>query len=74
MLLKDLPKGSEFKVRTPCAVCGARGTGWLIKTTDKFTEILVFENKVFLQGFNPDGSIRDGDFWTERGFKRTIYG
>ena len=71
-LLKGLDEDEEFEVRTPSVVCGARGTGWLIKVREKQTEIKVFDNEVYSFGINFDGTMMKKRVWTERGFKRTI--
>jgi hypothetical protein len=70
--LKNLRKGEEFKVRTPGAVCGARGTGWVTKIAGKVTKITVFDGKVFMRGIKKDGTLMREEVWTEKGFKRKV--
>lgn len=72
VLLRDLKRGSAFRVRTPCAVCGARGTGWGVITDSKITDVAVFEAKVFVRGLKKDGSAMDEEYWIERGFERKV--
>ncbi len=72
VLLKNLRKGGEFQVRTPTAICGARGTGWKTVANNESAEIIVFEGTVFVSGIKKDGSIMPGEYLTERGFKRRI--
>ena len=72
VLLKDLEEGSTFKVRTPCAVSGARGTGWWVKAASEFTDVSVFDNKVFVQGINKDGSLMKKEYWVDKGYERKI--
>jgi len=69
VLLEKLPAESVFEVETPCAVCGVRGTGWHTKGTKKFTDVTVFNGKVFVQGKNKDGSVMDEKFWVKEGYK-----
>lgn len=71
-VLKNLKKGETFQVRTPCAVCGARGTGWQMSTDKKFTNVSTFENKVFLQGINPDGTVMKKKYWVKKGYERKV--
>jgi len=71
-LLQNVKKGEAFRVRTPCAVCGARGTGWGTFATQLFTDLLVFDNNVFSQGINRDGTLKEWLAWTKKGFKRRI--
>jgi hypothetical protein len=48
-LIGSMPKGEEFQVRTPTAVSGARGTGWLTSFINGRTDARVFDHKIFLQ-------------------------
>jgi hypothetical protein len=48
-LIGNMPKGEEFQVRTPTAVAGARGTGWLTSFINGKTDARVFDHKIFLQ-------------------------
>ena len=68
-LLLNLKKGESFRVRTPCAVCGARGTGWKAKTDGKTSEVSVFNSEVFVRGINKDGSVMEKMVWVARGYK-----
>lgn len=71
-MLKDLKKGETFQVRTPCAVCGARGTGWATGTDGNSTNIGVFDKKVFVRGLKKDGSVREKVSWVSEGFEFNI--
>ncbi len=70
--LKEMKRDEVFRVRTPCAVAGARGTGWISKTSKKMTDISVFNGKVFVRGIKKDGSVMEGEDWVEEGFERKI--
>jgi hypothetical protein len=54
-LVQGLSGGSTFEVRTPTAVCGARGTGWDTNTDGKKTTVDTYENKV---SFSPLGKAK----------------
>ncbi len=71
-LLRDLDKGQTFRVRTPDAVCGARGTGWALATDGRITTVTVFDNKVFVRGINRGGSVKEEEVWVEEGYQRRI--
>lgn len=71
-LLKGMKEGTKFAVRTPSAVCGARGTGWLTSLRDGVTAAEVFDGTIFSQGLGPDGTPKGEEFFTSAGFKRTI--
>ncbi|MFH1752626.1 MAG: FecR family protein [Candidatus Omnitrophota bacterium] len=51
-LVQGLSAGSTFEVKTPTAVCGARGTGWDTITDGKKSMVDTFEDNVF---FSPLG-------------------
>ncbi len=71
-MLKNLKKGETFRVKTPCASCGARGTGWDTKTDGKVTEVAVVDGRVFVRGFKKDGSLMEKVHWVDKGFERKI--
>ncbi|MGB2599056.1 MAG: FecR domain-containing protein [Candidatus Omnitrophota bacterium] len=71
-VLSKLERGEEFKIKTPTAVCGARGTGWNTKTDGKVTDVSVFDKRVFVRGIKPDGSVMEKKFWVRKGFERRI--
>ncbi len=71
-LLRNMEKGETFRVRTPCAVCGARGTGWRTKTDGETSEVAVFDDQVFVRGLNRDGSAMEKFSWVKKGYKVKI--
>jgi hypothetical protein len=59
-VIKDLPAGSEFEIRTPLAVCGVRGTKYRISADQKTssTALAVRQNTVsFTCSREPDKSV-----------------
>ena len=72
VLLKDMRKDDTFSVSTPSAVCGARGTGWDVKSDADATEVSVFEGKVFVRGVNEDGTVKEAEYWVDEGYRRKI--
>jgi|GEM_PF-1041451 len=71
-VLRDLKRGETFRVRTPCATCGARGTGWNTKTDKNITNVAVFDGEIFVRGIKKDGSAMDEEYRVKRGFERKI--
>jgi hypothetical protein len=71
-VLQGLKRGETFRVKTPCATCGARGTGWNTKTDKEVTDVAVFDGRVFVRGIKKDGSVMDEEYWVEKGFERKI--
>ena len=71
-MLRKLKRREAFRVRTPCATCGARGTDWSTKTDGKVTDIAVLSGKVFVRGIKVDGSVMEKEFWVKKGFERRI--
>lgn len=51
-LIEDIAKIGEFKVRTPVAIAGVRGTGDSIEATKNGTTIKCFEGKIYAQLFD----------------------
>lgn len=70
--LSDLGGAKDFKVRTPCAVCGVRGTSWSTSTDKKATEVAVADGEVYVRGFKKDGTAMREIFPVEKGFMRRI--
>ena len=71
-LLKNLDKGEKFHIRTPAAVCGARGTGWRTSTTFEHSTLTVFDGKVFTRGIGENGLLLVGEYGTTVGYERWI--
>jgi len=55
-LIEDIAKIQEFKVRTPVAIAGVRGTGDSIESAENGTTIKCFEGKAYVQLFDYYGS------------------
>ncbi len=70
--LNDLGKGEVFRVRTPSAVCGARGTIWDTAVIKGVTTISTLKDRVFVRGVNKDGSVMEKEFWVKEGYERKI--
>ena len=47
-LIKDASETKKFEVRTPTAISGARGTGWLTEYVNGKTSVQVFDDEVFV--------------------------
>ena len=58
-LIGELGYLEEFKIRTPTAAAGARGTGWSTGASPRGTDVKCFEDDVFVQGFDPQGNVTD---------------
>jgi hypothetical protein len=56
-LIKNLPKNEKFEVRTPTAVAGARGTGWVTQTDGDHVSEKCFDDVIYVQGLDPQGNI-----------------
>ena len=69
-LLRGLDSGETFRVRTPAAVCGARGTAWRTATDGIFTFVGVFGSNVFVSGIKKDGSVKEKKYWVKNGYER----
>ncbi|MDP8299250.1 MAG: FecR family protein [Candidatus Tantalella remota] len=65
--IKDFEEKSEFSIKTPFAVCGARGTGWVVWTDGKFSEVTVFDGEIYFKGL---GAKKE--YIVKKGKKRKI--
>ena len=71
-LIKNLPKGSMFEVRTPAGIGGARGTGWESSTDGSRSTFNTFENTIYVKGIDQSGSEMEGELEVKSGFKTTV--
>ncbi|MBM3250461.1 MAG: FecR domain-containing protein [Candidatus Omnitrophica bacterium] len=58
-LIRNLSKSEEFSVRTPTAVAGARGTGWITDFHAMLTSVLCHDNRVFVDGLDAAGNVTE---------------
>ena len=71
-LIKRLPRGSQFEIRTPTAVCGARGTGWGANTNKNKTVVSAYENDSYVKGITEDGSPMEDKTIVEEGYRSIV--
>jgi hypothetical protein len=71
-VLENLKRGETFRIKTPCATCGARGTAWDAKTGADVTEVLVLRGRVFVRGTNRDGSVMEGELLVDEGLATRV--
>jgi len=71
-LIKSIPRGSKFEVRTPAAVCGARGTGFGAKTGKNKTVVSSYEHDSYAKGIGKDGKIMEDNLTVKQGFKTIV--
>ena len=71
-LIKNLPKDSTFKIKTPTAISGARGTGWESSTDGSRSTFNTFENSIYVKGIDKLGSEMEGELEVKSGFKTTV--
>jgi hypothetical protein len=71
-LIKNLPKDSTFKIKTPTAISGARGTGWESSTDGSRSTFNTFENAIYVKGIDQSGSEMEGELEVKSGFKTTV--
>jgi len=69
-ILENVTRGEKFRVLTPSVVTESLNSGWGAKSDGAYTNVVVFDNKVFVCGINPEGEIEDKKYWIEEGQKR----
>lgn len=62
-LIKDLPKGSTFEIRTPFGLSGARATGWIASTDGAAALFGAFEDSIYAAILDENGNVK-GDMVT----------
>ena len=55
--IKDLNATEKFEVRTPKAVSGARGTGWLTVVSEGRTEVSCFDHEIYVGSIGENGEV-----------------
>ncbi|MBN1353321.1 MAG: FecR domain-containing protein [Candidatus Omnitrophica bacterium] len=71
-LVKKLPPHSRFEIRTPTAVCGARGTGWGTNANNDRTIVSAYENDSYAKGIDQNGNIMEKNLTVTEGFQTTV--
>lgn len=54
-LIDNISKIQNFEIRTPTAIAGVRGTGWLSSFLNNNSSFSCFENNVNVEGLGPKG-------------------
>jgi hypothetical protein len=72
LLVRGLPRGSGFEVRTPTAVCGARGTGWGARGDKNKTVTSAYEEKIYVRGIKKDGRVAEDEVIVPEGHESVI--
>jgi len=70
--MKKLDPRSSFVVKTPIAICGARGTAWLQEANGDASKICVFQNDVYIQCVDAKGRPIAKKYITSEGTQRAI--
>ncbi|MBF0489276.1 MAG: FecR domain-containing protein [Candidatus Omnitrophica bacterium] len=67
--LEKLEKGSNFKVRTPVAVAGVRGTSFGVKLKGKEAVVTDFESRIYVKGLNENFIENDDELLLNEGWR-----
>lgn len=71
-LMKKLPSGSTFEVRTPAGLSGARGTGWGSWTNGNQARFSSFENSIYARGIDQNGNPMEGELAIGEGLQTIV--
>jgi len=69
-LLENVEKEESFRVLTPLVVTESMSSGWGATTDGNYTNVVVFDNRVFICGINKDGTVNKQKYWIEEGYQR----
>lgn len=70
-LIESLGEKSSFEIRTPTAVCGARGTGWGVDF-NSHTTAACHQNFIFVTGIDKNGQVMSGELIVNQNFKTIV--
>jgi hypothetical protein len=56
-MIRELPPGSSFEVRTPTAVAGARGTEWVTRYSGEETDVEAYDDVPFVKSIDKSGQV-----------------
>lgn len=71
-LVQNLPRGSSFEIRTPTAVCGARGTGWGASSNSGGTTVSAYQADSYVKGLAKDGTPKPDETALMEGYKSVV--
>jgi len=69
-ILENVSRDEKFRVLTPSVVTESLNSGWGATSDGAYTNVVVFDNKVFVCGINPEGEIENKKYWIEEGEQR----
>ena len=55
-MCREVAPEEKFEIRTPTAIAGPRGTGWIMGFIDDSTYVTCFEGKVYVIGLDEQGN------------------
>ncbi|RKY42242.1 MAG: hypothetical protein DRP85_03435 [Candidatus Makaraimicrobium thalassicum] len=71
-ILENVESGETFRVLTPSAVTESLSSGWGASTDGVCTNVVVFDNRVFVCGINEEGKVDEKKYWIEEGYQRKV--
>lgn len=71
-LLASLPEDSNFEIKTPTGLSGARGTGWRSVTDGTVSEFGSYENVIYVKGIDRSGQPMEEELLVDMGYKTTV--
>ncbi len=71
-LVRNLPRGSTFEIRTPTAICGARGTGWGVSGNSGGTTVSAYQSDSYVKGLAKDGTPKPDETALMEGYKSVV--
>ncbi len=69
-ILENVEKGKSFRVLAPSVVTESLNSGFGASTDGAYTNVVVFDNKVFICGINEEGAVDKKKYWIEEGYQR----
>ncbi len=71
-IIRNLPAGAAFEIRTPTAVAGARGTQWVTRYREETTDVEAIDDVPYVKSFDAQGRVMGEAVAVVPGFRRSV--
>jgi len=71
-IIRNLPPGTAFEIRTPTAVAGARGTQWVTRYREETTDVEAIDDVPYVKSFDAQAGVMGEAVTIAPGFRRSV--
>ncbi len=69
-VLEGVEDGDQFRVLTPSVVTESTSSGWGISSDGSFTNVVAFQDDIYVYGLNEDGTPKEEKYKIQEGYQR----